>query len=165
MLYKPNYCCSCGEKIDRVEWNLLTSRRFCEPCASEKLGYETVSRLVLAGGVLGVVFGLGSFWAGFSHDDRQAKVAVGLKGSAETQQNQLPTERKPDQQPAGELNNKPTVAPRTADPGVMAASTASEAKFFCRALTKKGTPCSRKVKARGTRCFQHEGRPEAPPTN
>ena len=29
------------------------------------------------------------------------------------------------------------------------------------ALTKKGTPCSRKVKQAGTRCFQHEGKPAA----
>ncbi|MEQ1764043.1 MAG: hypothetical protein ABL984_12975 [Pyrinomonadaceae bacterium] len=35
-------------------------------------------------------------------------------------------------------------------------------KYFCGALTKRGTPCSRKVKAKGLRCFQHEGRPEAP---
>jgi hypothetical protein len=38
-------------------------------------------------------------------------------------------------------------------------------KFFCGALTKKGTPCSRKVKSRGSRCYQHEGRPEAPPVD
>jgi hypothetical protein len=32
--------------------------------------------------------------------------------------------------------------------------------YFCGAVTKKGTPCSRRVKAPG-RCWQHAGQPES----
>jgi hypothetical protein len=31
------------------------------------------------------------------------------------------------------------------------------AKYFCGYPTKKGTPCSRKVREKGARCYQHDG--------
>ena len=35
---------------------------------------------------------------------------------------------------------------------------ASETVYFCGAQTKKGTPCTRRVKG-GGRCWQHQGQP------
>ena len=35
----------------------------------------------------------------------------------------------------------------------------TEAVYFCGAATKKGTPCSRRVKRPGERCWQHAGMP------
>ena len=35
MLYKPNFCCNCGEKIERANWSVITSRRFCDVCQED----------------------------------------------------------------------------------------------------------------------------------
>jgi hypothetical protein len=43
---------------------------------------------------------------------------------------------------------KPVSAPKT-----------TEAAYYCGAATKKGTPCSRRVKRPGERCWQHQGMP------
>lgn len=33
-LYRPNFCCECGEKIVRLRWHVWTSRKFCSSCQS-----------------------------------------------------------------------------------------------------------------------------------
>jgi hypothetical protein len=48
-------------------------------------------------------------------------------------------------QPAANLPQRPRVE-------------SSEEVYFCGAETKKGTPCSRRVKG-NTRCYQHKGMP------
>src|SRR5690606_28069530 len=40
MFYKPKFCCQCGEKVERAEWRLWTSRRFCEFCGTEFKGAQ-----------------------------------------------------------------------------------------------------------------------------
>lgn len=37
-------------------------------------------------------------------------------------------------------------------------NSSTEPVYFCGALTKKGTPCTRRVKTKG-RCWQHKGQP------
>lgn len=163
MLYRPNYCCSCGEKIERIEWNLLTSRRFCETCALEKRWHDNGGRLMFATGVIFLIFGLGSLWGGiseraadssvaqpvtFKNGDGASRPPAALVQSLPANRENLPAPRPQDSPPV-------EVAPKSA-------AVPGEARSFCGALTKKGTPCSRKVKAKGLRCFQHEGRPEAP---
>jgi hypothetical protein len=61
MFYTPKHCCECGEKIDRNEWKLLTSRRFCEICESEFKKQDWLLRALVGAGILGMVFGIGSF--------------------------------------------------------------------------------------------------------
>ncbi|HEY2866891.1 MAG TPA: hypothetical protein VGJ02_07355 [Pyrinomonadaceae bacterium] len=34
-----------------------------------------------------------------------------------------------------------------------------DAVYYCGAATKKGTPCTRRVKRAGERCWQHQGMP------
>lgn len=160
MLYKPNFCCNCGEKIERVEWNLLTSRRFCPACSIEHRRYDNIPRAIVAAGGLAVAFGLGSIWAvPASVNSVTPAPAVSVKSSLAA--------------PAARGTEPPALDSNAATGETRASVVAvknSAAKqppppaqtFFCGALTKKGTPCSRKVKAKGTRCFQHEGRPEAP---
>jgi len=31
-VYKPNFCCECGNKLIRLRWHFWTSRRFCNVC-------------------------------------------------------------------------------------------------------------------------------------
>ena len=61
MLFKPNFCCGCGEKIQRAEWGILTSRRFCDVCAVENQGHEWLPRVVVLSAVLIGLFGFGSY--------------------------------------------------------------------------------------------------------
>lgn len=168
MLYKPNYCCNCGEKIQRVEWNLLTSRRFCESCAVEKRHHDYGPRILAASGVLAIMFSIGNLW-GSADSDRQMASAVPL------------TSKSAEHSPPGPVVNPGSlaaVASPNADPSVVSPKAdgslntpepkpnkSAAGKFYCRALTKKGTPCSRKVRTEGSRCFQHEGKAAAPPQN
>jgi hypothetical protein len=31
-MYRPNFCCACGERVARERWRVWTSRRFCASC-------------------------------------------------------------------------------------------------------------------------------------
>ena len=157
MLYKPNFCCNCGEKIERMEWNLLTSRRFCPSCSTELKRHDILPRASVAAGGLALMFGFGSLWAG-SEAAPAAAIGqpVGIRTAGPSAADVQPViEAQP-------VTAEPNQA-RVAEPAAPAESRNSPT-YFCGALTKKGTPCSRKVKTKGVRCFQHEGRPEAPPS-
>lgn len=165
MLYRPNFCCNCGEKIERLEWNLLTSRRFCVLCSIENRRHDMLPRVTVAAGALALMFGFGSLWTGSGLSEPRADDnTVGIKSSSLPQT--VPV------QPSGpvgetglEVPPPPNVqASERARTGAIVTSPGDKNadKYFCGALTKKGTPCSRKVEGRGLRCFQHEGRPAAP---
>src|SRR6476469_1523733 len=61
MLYRPKFCCECGEKIERIEWRIWTNRRFCEVCdADHKLSGIISWAWILFVGIVSV-FGFGSY--------------------------------------------------------------------------------------------------------
>jgi hypothetical protein len=176
MFYKPTYCCNCAEKIERAKWGIIDSRRFCDVCSSEFVAAEWIPRAVVAFGIIGLIFSLGvllrrpekplsvtTAQSGVSTNAPQSQKAQQLLSNTNVQQNSS----------AGSLNtanNSATQAQKTADPkslenlrlqtGAKSAAdkqnSPAEAVYFCGAQTKKGTPCSRKVKG-GGRCWQHEG--------
>jgi hypothetical protein len=164
MLYKPNFCCNCGEKIERLEWNLLTSRRFCVACSSEHKAHDVIPRAAVVAGALALMFGFGSLWTGSGRAEPKApESVVGLKSSVPVADPVRSVEpSKADPLPAS--NAQTPEQARTASTTAASADDRNPGKYFCGALTKKGTPCSRNVKVKGQRCYQHEGRPEAPPT-
>ncbi|HEY2847870.1 MAG TPA: hypothetical protein VGI80_08630, partial [Pyrinomonadaceae bacterium] len=61
MLFRPSFCANCGERVERKDWGLFTSRRFCAVCESELKAHDLVPRLIVALGVLVGIFGLGSY--------------------------------------------------------------------------------------------------------
>jgi hypothetical protein len=61
MFYRPKFCCECGEKIERVEWKLWTSRRFCEFCETEYKGHDLGIRAIVAGGAVLGIFGFSTY--------------------------------------------------------------------------------------------------------
>ena len=162
MLYRPNFCCNCGEKIERVEWNLLTSRRFCAVCSSENSRHDLFPRLAITSGALALMFGIGTLWT----NSGQAELKP-LESSAGIKQASAPATLVQPVNAVGETRPEQQLKPNNGTPDSAGTGTGTveteraEGKFFCGALTKKGTPCSRKVKGKGLRCFQHEGRPEA----
>jgi len=165
MFFRPTFCANCGEKIARTDWGLLTSRRFCQVCESEFKGQDLIPRVIVIGGILIGVFGFGSYLrSGVSADPKAARVVTRTAGA-----DLAPApERKPfaDNRPNDANANARAIETQKAPP---AASNirkdtrpeivdASERLYYCGARTKKGTPCSRKVKG-NVRCFQHTGMP------
>lgn len=162
VLYQPKFCCHCGEAIERVDWTLWTSRRFCAVCASVQKHYDLLPRVILAIGLTVGLFGISGFMARQSDQtSKPLQIASAKPASLAAKQSpaaspanadrtlmpSIPHDQSPIANPDRQLpiQNKPKAVE-------------SEAVYFCGAATKKGTPCSRRVKAPG-RCWQHVGQP------
>ena len=175
MFYKPAYCCHCGEKIDRAKWGIKDSRRFCESCASEFVLKEWIPRAIVFGGVLALLFGFGTL---LRKTEKPLSVATSNASTNPAQnqksqqflsnanvQNPVPpsnsTNNAPSQaqkQNPSDLKSPESLRLQTGAKSADKQNPASGAVYFCGARTKKGTPCSRRVKG-GGRCWQHSGQP------
>ena len=157
MFFRPTFCANCGEKIERAEWGLLTSRRFCQVCESQYKGHDLIPRAIVAGGLLAGIFGLGAYI--------KSSTVAGPALARQLKQPiaERPAETVPSPPPARVSEPQPAASPqaiaavpsrKAADPrDVPAAPT-----YYCGARTKKGTACSRRVKG-NQRCYQHAGMP------
>ena len=164
MLFRPKYCANCGEKIERADWGIFTSRRFCPVCESEYKGQDLIPRAIVVFGLLIGIFGFGSY----------LKSGTAPANSlAARQPSKLVEQKPPDNPPPLKIDaaaaQSPTVQTAMTMPQTLAAQPASngasklkpdtnEVVYYCGAETKKGTPCTRRVKG-NTRCFQHKGMP------
>ena len=182
MLYTPKYCCECGEKINRSEWKLSTSRRFCQVCESEFKTQDWMPRLFVGFGLLMAIFGMGSL---LKKSEKPLNVTTTPSALVASNKNQslqnslLPVnavaQASIQKQTAGETVPQSSAQSLQTAPGAGVSGTlsqkppqpkhdssgsgqnsASEVIYFCGAQTKKGTPCSRRVKG-GGRCWQHPG--------
>lgn len=172
MLFKPNFCCGCGEKIQRAEWGILTSRRFCDVCAIENQGHEWLPRVIVLFAVLIGLFGFGSFLrnggpsspAALKQADHSRTAPVSDTALKPPRQEQSTESRAVgpaeitgvDQQASASSN---PLGPTKEQPRLESIAS-DEPVYFCGAMTKKGKPCSRRVKTKG-RCWQHVGQPSA----
>jgi hypothetical protein len=156
-MYKPNFCAECGERITRARWHAWTSRRFCHECEP---GFRATRFLLplLAGAVL---FSLG---LGAGRAVRPAAPPLIVERGQAPAPPALAAQNKTP--PSG---TKPESLPASARPEPLAVNAAterpadsSEPVTLCGALTKKGTPCQRRVRGTG-RCWQHKGQPAAIP--
>lgn len=173
MLFRPNFCSNCGEKIERADWGIFTSRRFCQVCESVFKGQEIIPRIVVGFGLLVGLFGIGGYlksgpYASESQFSRQPrklaeqvmpvaqagpKVAQGAGPSAGIRATPAVSET----QSAAALSRPETRISESTKPPRQQIETVAEA-YLCGAETKKGTPCKRRVKG-NIRCFQHPGMP------
>ncbi len=161
MPYKPNFCCQCGDKIERIAWSFNSSRRFCELCETDLKMQDWLPRIALGGGILLAIFGFGSYW---TRPSTPLNIAPNqLLGSSQnvnrdavkpsnSNSQTLPPKSAGNQQPPA-LQQKLTPKPTTVS---SSPKQPPEPVYFCGAQTKKGTPCSRRVKG-GGRCWQHTG--------
>jgi hypothetical protein len=172
MFYKPTYCCHCGEKIDRAKWGIQDSRRFCESCASEFGLKEWIPRVIVFIGILGALFGFGALLrktekplsvtnspplvstnAAHNQKNQQFSANPNVQNSApfpnaaNNAESQAKKQISLDPNQTQNLRLQSSRNPQNASP---------EAVYYCGARTKKGTPCSRRVKG-GGRCWQHAG--------
>ena len=167
MLYRPNYCCNCGEKIERNDWRLWTSRRFCALCETEYKPYDLLPRVVVIVGLSFVLFGIGSYFRspdpGSGHQLSTTSVRTSQKlktatlySTPEGTENRSPpvetvTTGAGDSE--SQINEQPNKEKRTSD----------EIVLYCGATTKKGSPCTRRVKKQGF-CWQHAKSAQIAPT-
>lgn len=150
-MYRPNFCADCGERVVRERWRAWSSGRFCATCERRHGRGAWVRFLVVlcfaacAGFVVGRLL-------------RHAPPPLIIE------RGNLPAPallaKRPDA-PAP----KPDAA-NTRDPGATAEPPTDPAEIVsvCGARTKKGTPCSRRVRGTG-RCWQHRGRPAMLPAS
>ena len=167
MLYKPNFCCHCGEKVERMQWKLWTSQRFCENCEKDFRREEWSPTFLLG---LSMLFGLIGFGSFLKTPEKPLTIGTnqfGIRSSNRTQNVKalrngpdpnVPNTERPgpamNQDSAKEGPQKPQKAALNDQPQDLSA----EPVYFCGAQTKKGTACTRKVKG-GGRCWQHAGQP------
>ena len=165
MIYRPNYCCNCGEKIERVEWPLLASRRFCDLCKTEHQTFEWLPRIIVG---IAVVFGAAGLIGSLK---RPVPTAVPngvttLTQRSEQDSNQYFNDSRATPQPiqqsqTGQTKTVSAPEANSARPAVktITAANTDDAVYHCGAATKKGTACTRRVKHQGERCWQHRGMP------
>ena len=167
MPYKPKFCCQCGEKIDRIDWQPWKSRRFCELCETEFGIYDKMRWAVVGIALLFGLYGIGSY---FQKPEKQLNLASSqfAAPSANVDANQIKTVAQvpvnSGVQTLTQATNfnaqaKTQLAPTAANLKIKPAAQiveSAERVYFCGAATKKGTMCSRRVK-NGGRCWQHKG--------
>lgn len=147
MIYKPNFCCNCGEVIDRAEPKWTDSSRFCDVCKHDFLPqraapliFATIMLFVGLAGAAGLMRG----------DDRN--VLVKSKSPANTASN-VASPVKTASPALNAVRPSGNQGPRSSQ---RSPEIATDDYSVCGAMTKKGTPCSRRVKG-GGRCWQHRG--------
>lgn len=136
-MYRPNFCCECGNKLIRLRWHFWTSRRFCNLCARRFRKERFVPLLI-------------TFLALISSGYLLGRTRRPIPPP-------LTIERRSD----SPLNSSPSGSSLASAPGTTASTTANTIEadvYICGARTKKGTPCSRRVHG-PVRCWQHKGMP------
>jgi hypothetical protein len=173
MLFRPGFCCNCGEKIERANWKLWTSRRFCELCETDFALQEYIPKAFAGLGFLITLIGIGSYFRGETNrpasgiaklQERSVNVPPPqpriLNSNALT--NSAPMPEAPVPAPLSLTGNQVSGAKNpVAGPPRQAANgkgSPDERYYFCGAATKKGTACMRRVKG-NVRCYQHVGQP------
>jgi hypothetical protein len=163
MFYRPNFCCNCGEKIERIEWTMFSSRKFCDLCQTEFRAKDVGTKLLA---VLGIVISTAVISSIFRPAQPPSRpvptqfVTTALPGNQGSAANLNTTSTPPLQSQAGTNASTSTVSSQPAEePKQRAEIKAAEPVYYCGAATKKGTPCSRRVKKPGERCWQHQGMP------
>ncbi len=173
MTYHPKFCCQCAEPIERANWNFLTSKRFCRLCETDYWHVDWIPRIIVTAGILFGVFGLGTF---LRKPDKPLNLASSnpAVGAANINKNIVssPISTNANNQSLAKTENTNIAAGQTmaksltpelkqfskTEKAVLQPKPPSDVTYFCGAETKKGTPCTRRVKG-GGRCFQHKGLP------
>lgn len=178
MFYKPDYCNGCGQQIERKSRKPWKNTRFCDVCEQDFKGQEWLPRILTFGCLIFGLFGLGSF---IPKDEKplnltsrqlvetSADSKKNVKKDVNSSVNSIETVNsnaanvKKAEENRGQSSLNPNQIKQTQQPNSVKQTSEEEPTYYCGAETKKGTPCSRKVKG-GGRCWQHKGQaPVLPP--
>ena len=167
MFYKPNHCSNCGEKIERIEWFPWTSQRFCEACEKDLKFYERLPQILMLVFLLFGIFGLGGFLRSgdkplqVSKNENQVKpLTLAANKMQPAGVGNVQTTSETSKNATNVLPVQPQTVPLQPQKQVRKIDNLKVSEsvpvYLCGAQTKKGTPCSRKMRG-GGRCWQHEG--------
>ena len=171
MLFRPGFCCNCGEKIERANWKLWTSRRFCELCETDFTLQEYIPKIFAGLGFLITLVAIGSYFRSETN-----RLASGILKAQERPVDGSSPQRIANSNAASNLTATPEAPVSTKTLSLMGnqapgATTPlpglprqiakgkdglDERYYYCGAATRKGTPCMRRVKG-NVRCYQHSG--------
>jgi hypothetical protein len=162
-VYRPNFCADCGERVLRERWRAWTSRRFCPAC-EKRFGREWARPLVACCLIAGAAFAAGRMMRPapppLTIERRELPVPALLAQQSRVSdgaaQQGSPSQPAPESQTPAQHGPDGTALERPTDP--------FEVVSLCGARTKKGTPCSRRVRGTG-RCWQHRGLPAMLPAS
>ena len=162
MFFRPHFCCNCGEKIDRVEWKIWTSRRFCEYCEGHFQREEWLPKVGLTVSMIGGVLGFGTYLTApqtRSQENPQRVFNVSSRAPQESTPPKAPTvpgaANVQGRIPVANAGKNEQTAVLTPASKTSRSAPAAEQTSICGATTQKGTSCTRKVKG-GGRCWQHK---------
>jgi hypothetical protein len=148
-MYKPNFCAECGAQVVRARWHLWTSRLFCVTCA-RRFRKSRILRPLIA---CAIIFSFGLITGRILRRAPPPLIVEQSRKAAPQSNNpvlQANTRTDAGRQAATVYGADGTATERPTDP--------NEIVSICGARTKKGTPCSRRVRGTG-RCWQHKGMP------
>jgi hypothetical protein len=175
MFYKPKYCSECASELNKCDESYWLVSRFCEVCKPHFKAIEIFTKFGgIAFGAIATIFGVG-VWLQKPvvqplnlAKTEIASVAPAPKPLQKIENNQPKSNVQPKvvevNQPVA-VSSKQSVTPQTQPAfdkktpqtaAEVSQSAAIETVYMCGAKTKKGTPCSRKVKG-NVRCWQHTG--------
>ncbi len=131
-------------------------------CETELGIYDWLPRIAFAGGIFLAIFGFGSYWLRpvrplNSVPNQLISSSQNLNKNTikPVSTNNLVLSQKP------ESNQQPPILQQNSTPKaktvLSSQNQSQETVYFCGAQTKKGTPCSRRIKIRNGRCWQHHG--------
>lgn len=143
-MYKPNFCSECGAKLLRLRWHLWTSRKFCNTCARRLRKPRLISTVLATVTLVGA-----GYVAGRVRRPAPPPLIIERRSDSPLNDNGQPATST--QRLSSESGVSQTEA-TNASPAV------EEVVYLCGARTKKGTPCSRRVRE-PVRCWQHTGMP------
>ncbi|HEX8568167.1 MAG TPA: hypothetical protein VF648_21180 [Pyrinomonadaceae bacterium] len=167
MLRKPNFCCECGEKVEKENRKLWESRKFCDECSRH---FDKLPIRILKYFIGAFVFtGIGFLIANSMPQRKPAIVSSQNQAASAPQQtanrhiaqtNQIanvPLVAKPTKQTDAQKTPQTLISSPSQQTSPDIAET-TETAYYCGARTQKGAPCSRRVRG-GGRCWQHIGKP------
>ncbi len=164
MFYTPKYCSECGEKIARAERRFVESIQFCDLCKTER---QVMHYLTLAAMALGPILVVGYFVTlllparqiesrGFRANPASVAKppAEQLKVTSEPQ-GPAPGSQINDRVGSQSVSNVRSVGTESDPTAMQKQAQEKVTPIFCGLPTKKGTPCTRRVKSPGP-CWQHK---------
>jgi hypothetical protein len=137
-MQRANFCAECGERLTFKGWRGLLRRSLCKHCARRLGGFAAYRPLIVV-----VLVGAAAF--GFGRYLRPSPPPLIIQRAANS-----PLFEAPNEQPIAQSNRGQSSQPVSVSPDEV---------YICGARTKKGTPCRRRVRVAGERCFQHKGMP------
>lgn len=143
-MYRPKFCCDCGERILRERWKLWTSRRYCETCSKRLQKKQLVAPILFC-----MTLVSGGLLAGKMIQPAQPPL---IEKSPLVTLTTTPNKSQ-------STNNKASANTQTNVNAVSVQTPIEQQQpaYYCGARTQKGTPCMRRVRS-AVRCWQHEGK-------